>query len=238
VNCDPEVAGTFPDDPPNTSCMYNGETWGGDTGHAVEINTTAAQPYVRMKLHKSWTDNGDYLPYYIVVDSFPAGPANNMGVIYVPKHEFLAQAAVPLVQFLPPKPLNASYPPSDVNSATAGVDLSLQIPGGGPLGGQIGLPSYFMPEDDYSPMWHIGFAHWNSDVVAADDVFVIKGLEELKHLREEGKVSIHEWPGASPAHIGSNNYNFENLNSPHVVNCPTPVTIDVVVHRARKLSKP
>lgn len=238
VNCNPKVPGTFPDDPPNTSCMYNGVTWGGDTGHAIEINVAADEPYVRMKLHKSWTDNSDYIPYYIVVDSFPAGPANNMGVIYVPKNEFLAQSAVPLVQFIPPARLNASYPPTDVNSAKVGVDFSLQLAGGGPLGGQIGLPSYFMPEARYSPMWHIGFAHWDSEVVTADEVFVVKGLEELKALREEGKVKIHEWPAAAPFRIGSNDFNFENLNSPHVVNCPTPVTIDVSLHRSRKLSKP
>ncbi|MFT4994124.1 MAG: FtsP/CotA-like multicopper oxidase with cupredoxin domain [Paraglaciecola sp.] len=238
VNCNPTVEGTFPDDPPNTSCMYNGVNWGGDTGHAVEINVDTAQPYVRMKLHKSWTEDSDYLPYYIVVDSFPAGPANAMGVIYVPKHEFLGQVAVPLIQWLPPAPLNTSYPPSDVNSAAAGVDLSMQLSGGGPLGGQIGLPSYFMPEVKYSPMWHIGFAHWNSEVATTDEVFVVKGLDELKALRDEGKVMIHEWPGASPAKIGSNDYNFDSLNPPHVVNCPTPVTIDMSLHRARKLSKP
>ena len=238
VNCDPSVEGTFPDEPPNTSCMYNGVNWGGDTGHAVEINVTHEQPYARMKLHKSWTEDSDYLPYYIVVDSFPAGPANSMGVIYVPKHEFLGKVAVPLIQHLPPVPLNASYPPSDVNSLTAGVDLSLQLVGGGPLGGQIGIPSYFMPEKNYSPMWHIGFAHWNSKVVTPDQVFVIKGLDELKALREEGKVMIHEWPAASPAKLGSNDYDFENTHSPHVVNCPTPVTIDLALHRARKLSKP
>ncbi len=241
-NCDPTVAGTFPDDPPNTTCMYNGEQWAGNTGHALEINTTAAEPYVRMKLHKSWTDNGDYLPYYIVVDSFPAGPANAMGVTYVPKHEFLGLAAVPLVQWLPPASLSTNYPPTDTNSAAGGVDLTNQLVGGGPLGGQIGLPSYFMPEDDYSPMWHIGFAWWDlEDAATLEDIKVVKGLEELKHLREEGKVNIHEWPGAAPDRFnGANedNYDFENTNSPHVVNCPTPVTIDFAVHKARELSKP
>ncbi len=241
-NCDPSDPDSFPDDPPNTTCMYNGEVWGGDTGHVVEINTTAAEPYVRMKLHKSWTDDGDYLPYYIVVDSYPAGPANNMGVVYVPKHEHLGLAAVPLVQWLPPARLRPSYPPTDTNSAAGGVDLTNQLIGGGPLGGQIGLPSYFMPEDDYSPMWHIGFAWWDLDDEATlEDIKVVKSLEELKHLREEGKVNIHEWPGAAPDRFnGANedNYDFENTASPHVVNCPTPITIDFALHKARKLSKP
>ncbi|MBV1919044.1 MAG: multicopper oxidase domain-containing protein [Pseudomonadales bacterium] len=223
-NCDPNVPGTFPDNPPNSTCKYNGEVWSGDTGHALEINTDTSEPYVRLKLHKSWTDNGDYLPYYIVVDSYPAGPANAMGVTYVPKHEFLGATAVPLVQFIPPSPIHSSYPP------TADVTALL---GGGPLGGQIGLPSYFMPEDDYSPMWHIGFAHWTVD--STDDIFVVKSLEELKHLREEGKIMIGEFP--PPPNMWKNNYNFENLNSPHVVNCPTPITIDVALHKARKLSK-
>ena len=144
---------SFPDDPPNTSCHYNGRVWADwtESGHALDIHT-GTDPYVVFKLHKSYGGNGDYLPYYIVLDSFPAGPANAMGVTYVPKHEFLADAAVPLVQFLPPKPHHESYPPTP--------DDGFGIVGGGPLGGQIGLPSYFMPEAEYSPMWHIGFAHW------------------------------------------------------------------------------
>ena len=242
VNCDPTEAGTFPDDPPNTACMYNGHAWAGNTGHAVEINVADDAPYVRMKLHKSWTDKGDYLPYYIVVDSFPAGPANAMGVTYVPKHEFLGTAAVPLVQFMPPAQLSINYPPFTANSEAGGVDLTNQLPGGGPLGGQIGLPSYFMPEQNYSPMWHIGFAWWDLEGGATlDDITVVKGLEELKFLRTEGKINIQEWPGAKPSHFNGeteDDYDFVNPNSPHVVNCPTPVTIDMAIHRARKLSKP
>ena len=180
------VPDDFPDDPPNTSCRYNGENWGGDTGHALEINTTAAEPFVRMKGHKSWTENGDYLPYYIVVDSFPAGPANNMGVIYVPKHEFIAGSAVPLVQFLPDTPLSGGFPPTNSDHNFAG---------GGPLGGQIGIPSYFMPEDDYSPMWHIGFANWVVDPQGE----VVKGLERLKELHAEEKIEIREWPAVAAA---------------------------------------
>ena len=213
----------FPDNPANTSCKYNGNVWSGDTGHAIEINTETSEPYVRMKLHKSWTEDGDYLPYYIVVDTYPAGPANAMGIVYVPKHQFLGATAVPLVQFMPPEPFHESYP------RTAPVEGALW--GGGPLGGQIGLPSYFMPEDDYSPMWHIGFAHWNG--VSADEVKVVKSLKELKHLREEGKIMIGEFP--PPPNQGKDNYDFDSLNPPHVVNCPTPVTIDFALHRARKL---
>jgi hypothetical protein len=81
VYYDPTVKGTFPDYPPNTSCMYNGLIWGGDTGHALEIYVSADEPYVWMKRHKSWTENSDYLPYYIVIDSFPGGPTNSMGGI-------------------------------------------------------------------------------------------------------------------------------------------------------------
>lgn len=209
---------SFPDDPPNTNCMYNGQVWGGNTGHTLEINTNASQPYARFKIHKSWSEGGDYNPYYIVVDSYPAGPANNMSVIYVPKHEFLADSAVPLVQFLPGHRLNSSYPPTP--------DDEMGLMGGGPLGGQIGVPSYFMPEDDYSPLWHIGFAHWLEPATG-----VVKSINELKGLRELGKVEIHEWPAIR---VGENDYDFENLNSPHVVNCPTPVTIDFVLHEINK----
>ncbi len=234
ANCDPTVPGTFPDDPPNTSCRYNGVNWGGDTGHVVEINTASAEPYVRMKLHKSWTENGDYLPYYIVVDSFPAGPANNMGVVYVPKHQHLGTTAVPLVQFLPPTPLPGGYPPtSGPTDFTGGQFITHpNLSGGGPLGGQIGLPSYFMPEKEYSPMWHIGFTHWIVD--DPSEVVVVKGLEQLQELREEGKLMVHEWPGIR---VFENDYDFDHPNPPHVVNCPTSITIDAVVHRANRALK-
>lgn len=242
-NCDPNDPDSFPDDPPNTTCRYNGDNWGLDSAHALEINVDAAEPYVRLKLHKSWTDNGDYLPYYIVVDSFPAGPANNMGVPYVPKHAFLADAAVPLVQFVPGDVLSGGYPPmasqnwpdngvNDPSIVGTPIETSMNVNGGGPMGGQIGLPSYFMPEDDYSPMWHIGFAHWVTD--DPSEVHVVKGLPELKYLRSIGKIQIHEWPGIR---LGWNDYKFDNLASPHVVNCPTPITIDTQMHDANKRLK-
>ena len=243
VNCDPNEPGNFPDDPPNTTCRYNGEIWGLDSAHALEINTTADQPYTRMKLHKSWTEGGDYMPYYLVVDSFPAGPANNMGVIYVPKHKFLGEVAVPLVQFVPGEVLSGGFPPMDkqvwpdngINDPSivgTPIDIHANVNGGGPMGGQIGLPSYFMPEKEYSPIWHIGFTHWIVD--DPSEVVVIKSLDQLKQLRAEGKVMIHEWPGVR---LGHNDYDFENLNFPHVVNCPTPVTIDFALHQANKLDK-
>jgi hypothetical protein len=216
--------------------MYNGNAWGGlhESGHVVAMDTDGPNyighngvdvgyPFVSVKLHKSWTDGGDYLPYYVVLDTWPDGPARAMGVPSVPKHQFLADAAVPLIQFLPPAPIRPSYPPtpSDGNG----------ILGGGPFGSQVGIPSYFMPEDDYSTMWHIGFAKWLEPAV--DNGGVVKGFKELKQLREDGKLEIVEFP--PPPNIGSNNYNFNNLKSPHVVNCPTPMTIDTAIHRARLL---
>lgn len=233
-NCDPNDPNTFPDDPPNTSRPYNGVHWGGDTGHALEINTTAEAPYVRMKLHKSWAEGGDYMPYYIVVDAFPAGPANNMGVVYVPKHKHLSTTAVPLVQFLPPTPLPNGYPPtSGPNPFTNNQFLEHPaLRGGGPLGGQIGLPSYFMPEAEYSPMWHIGFAHWIVD--DPSEVEVVKGFEQLKQLRAERKLMIHEWPGIR---VFTNDYDFDSPSPPHIVNCPTTITIDAVAHRANQALK-
>lgn len=216
----------FPDLPANSKCMYNGATFGHftDSGHAIAIDVESEQPTVTMKLHKSWSEGGDYLPYYVVVDAFPAGPANNMGVIAVNKHKFLADKAVPLVQFMPPERINESYPPTPADGNG--------LKGGGPLGGQIGIPSYFMPAIDYSPMWHIGFAHWWNGNPADR---VVKGLEELKELRAEGVLEIVEWPAAGNA--GKNNYDFDNLNSPHVVNCPTPITLDGSIHAARNAGK-
>ena len=91
------------------------------------------------------------------------------------------------------------------------------------------MPSYFMPEDDYSPMWHIGFARW-----LEEPTMVVKGFHMVKKLRAEGKVEINEFP---PPAIGLNNFDFDHPNPPHVVNCPVPMTLDVVIHKARQLEK-
>lgn len=215
---------SFPDLPANTTCMYNGNVWGGlhESGHVVEMNTDVPNPFVSLKLHKSWTDEGDYLPYYVVVDTYPFGPSRAMGVPYVPKHQFLGASAVPLIQFMPPAPIRPSYPPmpSDGNG----------LIGGGPFGSQVGVPSYFMPEDDYSPMWHIGFAHWKVPATG-----VVKGLDQLKILREEGKLEVVEFP--APPNVGSDNYDFDTVTAPHVVNCPTPMTVDTLIHVARNAGK-
>ncbi|MFT5161892.1 MAG: FtsP/CotA-like multicopper oxidase with cupredoxin domain [Alteromonadaceae bacterium] len=215
---------SFPDFPANTSCTYNGNAWGdyNQSGHAVAIDTTSEVPTVSMKLHKAWSEGGDYLPYYIVVDAWPAGPANNMGVIAVNKHEHLGSVAVPLVQFVPPEPMRPSYPPTPAD----GFGLA----GGGPFGGQIGIPSYFMPAQDYSPMWHVGFAHWLEPATE-----VVKSLDRLKELRAAGKLEIVEVP--PPPNMGSNNYSFDTLNAVHVVNCPTPITLDGTIHAVRNSLK-
>ena len=236
---------SFPDDPPNTTCAYNGTAWGryNNSGHVVEMNTDANPPYVTMKLHKSWSEGGDYLAYYIVVDTWPAAPSRAMGVPNVPKHQFLGNTAVPLVQWVPGKRIHPTFPPMPQPGTTDGGEGGLAggygiSNGGGPFGSQIGLPSYFMPADDYSPMWHIGFAHW----LEPHDR-VVKGFKELKELREDGRVEILEWPAPPRIAEGDNtgvrvdDYDFENLNSPHVVNCPTPVTLDAAIHRARNAGK-
>lgn len=210
----------FPDDPPNTQCPYNGAMWADPTysGHALAIDIASERPTVTLKLHKSWHSD-EYLPYYIVVDTYPAGPANGMGIPYVPKHRHLANVAVPLVQFLPPEPLNSTYPPTPADG--------MGLVGGGPLGGQIGLPSYFMPGEDFSPMWHIGFAHW---LRPADQV--VKSLDQVQELRRQGLLEVLEFP--APANIGQDNYLFQNTFPPHVVNCPTPITLDMALHRASR----
>jgi hypothetical protein len=236
----------LPDSPPNTTCAYNGTAWGryNNSGHVIEMNTDAKPPYVTLKLHKSWSEGGDYLPYYIVVDTYPAPPARAMGVPYVPKHEFLGDVAVPLVQWMPGyRHVDPTFPPmpqpATANGGEGGLAEGFGINhGGGPFGSQIGLPSYFMPEDDYSPMWHIGFAHW----LEPHDR-VVKGFKELKQLRKDGRVEILEWPAPPRVAQGDNtgvridDYDFENLNSPHVVNCPTPITLDAAIHRARNAGK-
>jgi FtsP/CotA-like multicopper oxidase with cupredoxin domain len=238
----------LPDSPPNTFCAYNGTAWGryNNSGHVIEMNTAANPPYVTLKLHKSWASEfGDYLPYYIVVDTFPAPPARAMGVPYVPKHEFLGTVAVPLVQFMPGKKwVHPTFPPMPSPDTAGGGEYDCGPEGcginygGGPFGSQIGLPSYFMPEDDYSPMWHIGFAHW----LEPHDR-VVKGLKELRQLRKEGRMEILEWPAPPRVKQGDDtgirvdDYDFANPLSPHVVNCPTPITLDAAIHRARNAGK-
>jgi hypothetical protein len=208
----------FPDHPANTECMYNGHTWNGDTGHLLDIQINGEKDRAKFKLHKSWSEGGDWLPYYIVVDSHPQGTANAMGVIWVPKHQFLGTTAVPLVQFIAGHRLHDSYPPTP--------DDGFGLMGGGPLGGQIGLPSYFMPGDDYSPAWHIGFAHWNHEAKE-----VVRSLDHLVSLRDEGHLTIHEFP---PVDLSATNvYDFVKPMPVHVVNCPTPITLDYLIHVAR-----
>jgi len=246
---------SLPDNPANTACAYNGLEWGraDKSGHVIDLDTSADVPYVTLKLHKSWTEGGDYLPYYIVVDTWPAGPARAMGVPNVPKHQHLGTVAVPLVQFVPGTRLHESYPPMPQPATTDGGEGGLPggfgiSGGGGPFGSQIGIPSYFMPEAKYSPMWHIGFAHW----LEPHDR-VVKGLTELKQLRAEGKLEILELPAPPAIAAGDNsadldgdgigdirvdNYKFVNPTPPHVVNCPTPITLDRGVHRARNAGIP
>jgi hypothetical protein len=95
-----------------------------------------------------------------------------------------------------------------------------------------------MPEDDYSPMWHIGFAHW---LKPADRV--IKGFKELKQARKDGELEILEFPAPPRIAQGAttgvfvDDYDFENPLPPHVVNCPTPVTIDRVIHDNRNAGR-
>lgn len=214
VNCN------LPDYPVSTSCKYNGNIWTQDTGQVIQYNLEDDPPTVSVKIHKAYSDEGDYFPYYIVTDAFPSGPANGMGVISVNKHAFLGAAAVPLIQFLPPRPMGPLYPPTENDG--------FGLWGGGPMGGQIGIPSYFMPGELYSPFWHIGFTHWKK---RADRV--VTGFETLKYLREIGELEIREFPAAPAGRENLDDYDFENLNSPHVVNCPVPVTIDTITLLAR-----
>ncbi|VAW50173.1 Glycoprotein gp2 [hydrothermal vent metagenome] len=240
---------SLPDNPPNRlgGCAYNGLQWGRAdwSGHVIDIDVAAEPPWVTLKVHKSWSGDGDYLPYYLVLDSWPLPPARAMGVPNVPKHKFLALNAVPLVQFVPGRRIHPSYPPMPQPATTdggeGGLDDGFGIRnGGGPFGSQTGLPSYFMPEKTYSPMWHIGFAHW---LKPADRV--LTGFKDLKQARANGELEILEWPAPPRIAAGDNDpngvrvddFDFDNPLSPHIVNCPTPITIDRVIHNARNAGR-
>jgi hypothetical protein len=153
----------------------------------------------------------------------------------VPKHEFLELAARPLIQFLPGTAFANRTPPDD-GTGFPPTEGQYNVDGGGPLGGQPGLPSYFMPGPDYTPLWHIGFTVWNEP---HDDMPVVTSYEELLELRQQGRLSIFEFP-PSPPHLSDptlppeGDYDVANLMPPHVVNCPVPATLDVALLRATR----
>ena len=62
----------------------------------------------------------------------------------------------------------------------------------------------------------------------------VKGLDRARELRAGGLIEILELP---PTNTGADDYDFESLSPVHVVNCPTPMTLDSAIHRARNLSK-
>ena len=225
---------TFPDNPANTNCRYQGKDLGTATSGQIVGLDLGPDPSVTFKLHKSWF-NQEYLPYYTITDAWPAGPANGMGVIYVPKHEHSQLAARPLIQFLPRNAFANRTPPDD-GTGFPPTEGPFNVNGGGPLGGQPGLPSYFMPGPTYTPLWHIGFTIW---LEPHDDMPVVTSYEELIQLREQGRVAIYEFP-PTPTRIGSpdlppeGDYDFESLTPAHVVNCPVPMTLDVALLRATR----
>jgi len=68
-------------------------------------------------------------------------------------------------------------------------------------------------------------------------------LKELKEAREDGLLEILEWPAPPRIAQGAttgvlvDDYDFENPLPPHVVNCPTPITLDRVIHDARNAGR-
>ena len=215
---------TLPDYPASTACRYQGKDLGTTTaGQILELDL-GPTPTVTFKLHKAWF-NQEYLPYYTITDAWPAGPANGMGVIYVPKHEYVELAGRPLIQFLPGVNFANREAPND-GTGFPPTEGPYNINGGGPLGGQPGLPSYFMPGPDYTPLWHIGFTRW---LEPHPDMPEVTSYEGVLKLREEGKVAIYEFP-PSPPHIFDPNlpsegdFDVDGLK----VNCPVPATLDVL----------
>lgn len=196
---------SFPDNPPNTNCPYNGAKPFSRhrSGHVLDIDTKSLSPSVTFKLHRELF--GTHLSYYIVTDAFPQGPANLMGVPFVPKDGLVGVTGF-ILQSLPPALSNGN-----------------NLPGGGPLGGQSGLPSYFEDGPGYTPMWHIGFIRWNIPQPSE-----IQSFLEAFTLRDAGSLGIFEF-NPPPPPIGDNPIPFDqaNPNPPHVVNCPAPLTVDL-----------
>ncbi|TPV92602.1 MAG: hypothetical protein B7733_24930 [Myxococcales bacterium FL481] len=226
---------TFPDNPASQNCRYQGKDLGTTTAGQIVALDLGADPTVTFKLHKAWF-NQEYLPYYTITDAWPCGPANGMGVICVPKHAALATAARPLIQFLPQTAFVNRSDPHD-GTGFPPTQVAFNVDGGGPLGGQPGVPSYFMPGPDYSPLWHIGFSRWNE---AHPDMEQVTSYEELLAMWDDGRVSIFEFP-PSPDRIGgitapqTGDYDLESPTPAHVVNCPVPATLDVALLRASRM---
>ncbi|MEE9383862.1 MAG: multicopper oxidase domain-containing protein, partial [Nannocystaceae bacterium] len=226
---------TFPDSPANTNCRYQGkDLTDPDLSGQILAFDIGSDPSVTMKLHKAWF-NQEYLPYYTVTDAWPCGPANGMGVPCVPKHEFIALGARPLIQFLPQTAFVNRAAPDDGVGFPPTQDAD-NVDGGGPLGGQVGLPSYFMPGPDYTPFWHIGFTAWNESHA---DMPLVSSYEDILALRAQGRVSIFEFP-PTPARVTDpgmppgGDYDVAHLMPAHVVNCPVPATLDVALLRATR----
>ncbi|MEE9611748.1 MAG: hypothetical protein V3W19_10870, partial [Desulfatiglandales bacterium] len=173
-------------------------------GQVLEIDTEFPSPSVTFKLHKSWFMD-DYTPYYIATDAYPEGPANDLGVPFVPKNAKLGEMALPLYQSLSP----------DLNPNN--------LPGRGFLGGQIGVVPYFRPGaerrpgDDFTPMWNIGFISWN-----IPQPEILRFVQDVETLWLAGFLNVYKFPPGSKIP-------FSPIDqSPSlVVNCPIPLTLDI-----------
>jgi len=189
----------LPDNPPNSVCKYVGEAPGGPllSGQVLEIDTEFPSPSVTFKLHKSWFMN--FTPYHIVTDAYPEAPANLLGVPFVPKHAKLGVMALPLYQSLSPI-LNPN-----------------NLPGGGPLGGQIGILPYFRPGEGYIPMLNMGFISWN-----VPQLEVIRSTQDVESLWLAGFINVYKFsPGFNTPFSPIDQ--FPSL----VVNCPVPLTLNI-----------
>jgi hypothetical protein len=126
--------------------------------------------------HRGWDPDGSTI-YYIVTDTVPEMPANMMGVVHAPSNEKLVDTpiAVDLTQF------------------TNGIN------GTGPMGFQPGIGHAGPTDQNYSPMWRIHFAEWNTPTEAK----LLETLLDLNNAKEKGLLTI------SPAMEGK-----------HIVNCP------------------
>ena len=145
-------------------------------GQVLDIDTDAMT--VTFVAHRGWGPDGRTI-YYIVTDATPAGPAGKMGVVSAPTSAGLIanSAAVDLFQF------------------------GNGIKGPGPLGFQPGVALAAPGDANYSPMWRIFVASWESPAYAE----LIETVDDLNAYQAEGKLST------AIARPG---------DSDHIVNCP------------------
>jgi len=145
-------------------------------GQVLEIDEENGT--VTFVAHRGWGPDGSTV-YCIATDATPSGPAEMMGVAYAPSSaELVANSTVPVL-----------------------YQFKNGLAGSGQLGFQPGIAASAPGDGDYSPVWRIFIAEWNSE----EDAVLLETVDDIDSARADGLVTVS---AARP------------LGGDHVVNCP------------------